>query len=75
MRYREAGEPHTAAADELIAVKEILAADSEADALEALGGGRACRCAEPCCLPLSGTLLSVSGDCILVCPGGQRHLL
>ncbi len=45
VRYCEAGERHTAAADELIAIKEIQAADSEAGALEALGGGRACRCA------------------------------
>lgn len=51
VRYREAGERRTAAPDELIAVKEIAAADSEAGALEALGGGRACRCAEPRSLP------------------------
>ena len=51
MRYREAGERRTAAADEMIAVKEVPVADSEAGALEALGGGRACRCAEPRSLP------------------------
>ena len=44
VRYKEAGE-RRAAADDMVAVKEVPLADTEAAALEALGGGRACRCA------------------------------
>jgi hypothetical protein len=40
--YRDAGVRH-ASADELVAVKEVPSADSEAAALELLGGARACR--------------------------------
>lgn len=44
VRYKEAGE-RRAAADDMVAVKEVPIADTEAAALEALGGVRACRCA------------------------------
>lgn len=44
VRYKEAGE-RRAAADDMVAVKEVPLANTEAVALEALGGGRACRCA------------------------------
>ena len=44
VRYKEAGECR-AATDDMVAVKEVPLADTEAAALEALGGGRACRCA------------------------------
>ncbi len=48
VRYKEAGE-RRAAADDMVAVKEVPLASTEAAALEALGGGCACRCASLYC--------------------------